>query len=97
MSYALFLFNELRNCKHFRFHRNSFIISVYLITSLTGRFGVGFVGLAFNLQEEGSFIAPLMRPDWHDGVSKLQGNASSITTLLLWLMWQLILMVPSYA
>ena len=71
-SYALLLLNELRTCKHLR---TIFPILLYLITSLIGRFGVGFIGLTFNLNVEVSYIAPLMRPDWSNGQSQLSSTA----------------------
>ena len=45
----------------------TWVLFLFLICSLLGRFGVAFLGFAFNLEENAYYIPPLSRPDWRNG------------------------------
>jgi len=47
---------------------------LFLLCSLFGRFGVAFLGFAFNLEETSKYTPPLFRPDWMNGT--LEGDES---------------------
>lgn len=45
----------------------SWILFPFLLCSLLGRFGVAFLGFAFNLDDTVYHIDPLTQPDWVNG------------------------------
>lgn len=42
----------------------TYIVLLFLICSIFGRFGVALLGLAFNLEDTPHYIPPRFRPDW---------------------------------
>lgn len=43
------------------------VLFLFLVCSLLGRFGVAFLGFAFNLEEKPYYTHRLFRPDWVNG------------------------------
>ena len=46
----------------------TWVLFLFLICSLCGRFGVAFLGFAFNLEDKAFHHAPIVRPDWVNGM-----------------------------
>lgn len=45
----------------------TWVLFVFLLCCLFGRFGVAFLGFAFNLEDHPYYIPPTVRPDWENG------------------------------
>lgn len=45
----------------------TWVLLLFLLCSLVGRFGVSFLGFSFNLEESPFYGPPLFRPNWANG------------------------------
>jgi len=55
------------------------LLFLFLLCSLLGRFGVAFLGFAYNIDVDPYSDAPLFRPDWENG--SLNRDDSSLKAL----------------
>ena len=69
-AYTLLFMHQLRTC---RCH-GTWALGLYLVSSVVGRFGVAFLGFAFNIEEAPLYTAPLFRPNWKQGLVKGDGS-----------------------
>jgi len=53
---------------------NTWVLFLFLLCSVIGRFGVAFLGFAFNLEDSPNYIPRLFMPDWGNGT--VGGNDS---------------------
>ena len=65
-SYALLFFHQVK-ARGRHITRTTLVLFLYLICSIVGRFGVAFLGFAFNLDETPLYTQPLLRPNWVNG------------------------------
>jgi len=45
----------------------TWLLLVFLLCSLLGRFGVALLGFAFTIEDNSVYEAPILRPDWANG------------------------------
>ncbi|KAF8423514.1 hypothetical protein EV426DRAFT_717345 [Tirmania nivea] len=77
-SYAAILMNKVRARWGF-VTPTTWVLFLYLLGSLFGRFGVAFLGFAFNLEDSPHFSPALFRPNWANGT--VNGDYSHYTDL----------------
>ena len=65
-SYALLFIHQVRPRRK-RVASTTWILFLFLLCSLVGRFGVAFLGFAFNIEDRLHYIPPLFRPNWENG------------------------------
>ena len=65
-SYTLLFIHQV-NTRRERFAPTTWILFLFLLSSLVGRFGVAFIGFAFNIEDRSHYTAPLFRPNWTNG------------------------------
>lgn len=46
----------------------TWVLLLYILFSIFGRFGIAFLGFAFNFGETLHYAPPLFRPNWADGI-----------------------------
>ena len=51
----------------------TWVLFLFLLCSVAGRFGVAVLGFAFNLDESPFYTPPLLRPDWANGAVNSDG------------------------
>jgi len=65
-SYGLLFLHQVRT-RQGRFAPMTWVLFLFLLCSLLSRFGVAFLGFAFNLEDTPYYNAPVLRPDWVNG------------------------------
>ena len=66
MSYTLLFVHQARTRQGIA-SLTTWVLFLFLLCSLIGRFGIAFLGFAYNLEEMPYFISPILRPDWDNG------------------------------
>ena len=77
-SYALLFVHQARTRRGL-VTPTTWVLLLFLFCSLGGRFGVAFLGFAFNLEETPHYTPPLFRPNWANGTVD---SGSSYDTVL---------------
>jgi len=77
-AYALLFMRQVRS------HRGliaptTWVLFLFLLGSIVGRFGVAFLGFAVNLDDSALYTPPLFRPNWANGT--VNGDDSHDTAL----------------
>ncbi|RPB29215.1 hypothetical protein L211DRAFT_864775 [Terfezia boudieri ATCC MYA-4762] len=78
LSYTALFMHEIRTRRGL-VASGTLMLFLFLLCSLLGRFGIAFLGLAFNLDDSPHFTPPLFRPDWKNGT--LSKDSSVLTDL----------------
>ena len=65
-SYALLFVHQVRT-RQAMVSLTTWLLFLFLLCSVLGRFGVASLGFAFNLEESPNYYPPLFRPDWANG------------------------------
>ena len=76
-SYAFLFWHQVRNRKGLA-TLTTWGLLLYVLGSVFGRFGVAFLGLAYNLEETPLYDPPLFRPNWANGT--VNGEFASLTS-----------------
>jgi len=66
LSYASLFIHQVRTRRGLG-ASTTWVLFLFLVCSLLGRFGVAFLGFAFNLEEKPYYTHRLFRPDWVNG------------------------------
>ncbi|KAF8423515.1 hypothetical protein EV426DRAFT_115312 [Tirmania nivea] len=72
-SYALLFMHQVRTQRGFA-SPTTWILFLFLLFSVFGRFGVAFLGFTYTLEDRSNYTPPLTRPNWANGT--IYGNSS---------------------
>ena len=61
----------------------TWVLFLYVFCSVAGRFGVAFLGFAFNLEDSPVYTPALLRPNWEGGTVNGDGSHDAALTALL--------------
>ena len=72
-SYCLLFTHQFHNLRRLT-AATTWVLFVFLLGSLVGRFGVAFLGFAFILEDIPHYTPPILRPNWANGTVNGDGS-----------------------